>query len=148
MSRTVFNYRVSIDAKPEEVYAYVADLTRHGEWSKGLTIEAVSEGPVEVGSQYRSRGRMMGKEFQNDISVADLNPPGRFRFIANDGKSDVSQEFTLSPQNEGTLLVRRVAFEVNPVMGFVFKAVIGPLIANPSMNKSLKSLKERLEQPK
>ena len=29
MSQMVFTYRISINAKPEDVYAYVADLTKH-----------------------------------------------------------------------------------------------------------------------
>ena len=69
MSRFVQNYSIQIDAEPTAVYDYLADFTRHGEWSDGLNIEAVSEGPTEVGSEFRSTGRMMGKDVSNDIKV-------------------------------------------------------------------------------
>jgi hypothetical protein len=35
--KTITNtFRVSINARPEAVFAYVSDLTRHGEWNSGL----------------------------------------------------------------------------------------------------------------
>ncbi len=147
MAKLVKNYTVHISAKPEDVVSYLSDLTKHGEWNESLTVEASSDGPAAVGSQYRSTGRMMGKEFQNDVRITELESPTRLSFISNDGKNDFLQEFTFQPMSGGTSLERRVSFEMNPLMKLMFDAVIGPLVASPSMNKSLKSLKGKLEQP-
>lgn len=147
MAKVVNNYSVHISAKPEDVFPYLSDLTQHGEWNESLKVEAASDGPAAVGSQYRSTGRMMGKEFKNDVRITELESPTRLSFISNDGKSDFLQEFTLQALGGGTSLERRVTFEMNPLMMLMFKAVIGPLVANPSMNKSLKALKGKLEQP-
>lgn len=146
MSQAAFNYRISIDAKPEDVYAYVADLTKHGEWSENLKVESVSGGAVGVGSEYRSTGRMMGREIENHVRVVEYEPPTRFSFTADDGKTEFRQEFTFSSGNGGALLERRVSVEMNPIMTMLFKAVIGPLVANPSMNKSLNNLKAKMER--
>ena len=146
MAKIVENYRVHIDAKPEDVFPYVSDLTQHGEWNESLKVEAASDGPAAVGSQYRSTGRMMGKEVQNEVRITELEWPTRLSLISNDGKNDFLQEFTFQPMNGGTSLERRVTFEMNPLMKLMFKAMIGPLVATPSMNKSLKALKGKLEQ--
>ena len=146
MSSVVSNYRIGIDAKPEDVFAYVSDLTRHGEWSENLTVEAVADGEAAVGSEYRSTGKMMGKQVKNTVRITVLESPTRISFEANDGSNDFLQEITLSQQGEGTLLERRVSMEMNPVMALMFKLLAGPMVANPSMNKSLKSLKARIEQ--
>ena len=146
MAKLVENYTVHIDAKPEDVFPYVSDLTQHGEWNDSLRVEAASDGPAAVGSQYRSTGRMMGKEIQNEVRITELESPTRLSFISGDGKNDFLQEFRFQPMNGGTSLERRVSFEMNPLMKLMFKAVIGPLVANPSMNKSLKALKGKLEQ--
>lgn len=146
MAHLVFNYQVSIDAKPEDVYSYVADLTRHGEWSDNLKIESASDGDVAVGSEYLSTGHMMGKDFENRLRITEYEPPTRFSFTANDGKNDVLQEITVDANGSGTLLNRRVSFEINPVMVPIFKVLIGPLVANRSMNKSLGKLKANMEQ--
>ena len=34
MSQVVSNYRIEVNAKPEDVFAYISDLTKHGEWSE------------------------------------------------------------------------------------------------------------------
>lgn len=146
MAKLVETFRIHISAKPEDVFPYLSDLTRHGEWNESLAVEAASDGPAAVGSQYRSTGRMMGKEFQNDVRITELESPTRLSFIANDGKNDFLQELTFRPMSGGTSLERRVSFEMNPLMKLMFKAVIGPLVANPSMNKSLKALKGKVEQ--
>ncbi len=146
MAKLVEDFRVHINAKPEDVFPYVSDLTQHGEWNESLRVEAASDGPAAVGSQYHSTGRMMGKEVQNEVRITELDSPTRLSFVSNDGKNDFLQEFTLQPMNGGTSLERRVTFEMNPLMKLMFKAVIGPLVATPSMTKSLKALKGKLEQ--
>jgi uncharacterized protein YndB with AHSA1/START domain len=145
MARFVQNYSIQIDAEPTAVYDYLADFTRHGEWSVGLTIEAVSEGPTEVGSEFRSTGRMMGKDVSNDIKVVESKRPSRLAFTASDGKAEFLQEIDLTENKGGTLLRRRLSADMNPMMVFGFKALIGPMVANPSMKKSLKNLKAKLE---
>jgi len=79
-------YPVVINAQPEAVFAYVSDLTRHPEWSGGrLKIEAISPGPVTVGSQYLSRGDVAGqKDRPNELRVTHFETPSRFTFVAND----------------------------------------------------------------
>jgi uncharacterized protein YndB with AHSA1/START domain len=147
MSSVVSNYQIGIDAKPEDVFAYVSDLTKHGEWSENLTVESVSDGEVAVGSEYRSTGKMMGKQVQNTIRITEFESPSRISFETNDGSNDFLQEIVLSQQGEGTLLERRVSMEMNPMMALMFKLLAGPMVANPSMNKSLKSLKAKMEHP-
>ena len=146
MSRFVQNYSIQIDAEPTAVYDYLADFTRHGEWSDGLNVEAVSEGPTEVGSEFRSTGRMMGKDVSNDIKVVESQRPSRLAFTASDGKAEFLQEIDLTENKGGTLLRRRLSADMNPMMVFGFKALIGPMVANPSMKKSLKNLKAKLEE--
>ena len=143
MSSVVSNYQIGIDARPEDVFAYVSDLTRHGEWCENLTVESVSDGEAAVGSEYRSTGKMMGKQVQNTVRITEFESPTRISFETNDGSNDFLQEIMLSSQDEGTLLERRVSMDMNPFMALVFKLVAGPMVANPSMNKSLKA---RMEQ--
>jgi uncharacterized protein YndB with AHSA1/START domain len=147
MSSVVSNYQIGIDAKPEDVFAYVSDLTKHGEWSENLTVESVSDGEVAVGREYRSTGKMMGKQVQNTIRITEFESPSRISFETNDGSNDFLQEIKLSQQGEGTLLERRVSMEMNPMMALMFKLLAGPMVANPSMNKSLKNLKAKMEHP-
>jgi uncharacterized protein YndB with AHSA1/START domain len=149
MTTVTNTHRVVINAQPEAVFAYVSDLTRHGEWSGGrLTVEALSPGPVAVGSQYRSRGDVAGqKDRANELRVTQYQPPARFAFVAQDPSvGAVAHEFSFTSQAGGTLMERTVTMEMAPVIAFVFKSVVYPLIGKPMMDKSLAALKARLEQ--
>jgi uncharacterized protein YndB with AHSA1/START domain len=64
-------YSVAINAPPEKVFDYVSNLTRHPEWSGGkLKIEALTPGPVAVGSQYKSYEEVAGQQNRpNELRV-------------------------------------------------------------------------------
>ena len=88
----------------------------------------------------------MGKDISNNIKVVESNRPARLAFTAGDGKSEFLNEIDLTENQGGTLLRRRISADMNSMMVFGFKALIGPMMANPSMNKSLKILKAKLEE--
>ena len=149
MTTITNTFRVSINAKPEAVFAYVSDLTRHGEWGGGqLKVEAVSAGPVAVGSQYRSFGEVAGqKNRPNELRVTHYEPPTRFTFVAQDPDfKEVTHQFTFSSQDGGTLMERAVSFELPSLMAFAFRTFLSPLIGKPMMDKALAALKAKLEQ--
>lgn len=149
MTTLINTYSVVINAPREKVFAYVSDLTRHPEWSGGrLKVEALTSGPVAVGSQYVSHGDLPGqKDRRNELRVTELQPPSRFAFIASDPSfGGISHEFTFTSQGNATLAERRVTLNVPPIMAFMLRAVIQPLISKPMMDKSMAALKTRLEQ--
>ena len=140
--KTVTNaFRVSINAKPEDVFAYVSNLTRHGEWNDGLKVEAVTPGSTGVGSQYRSWGKPA--HLLNEIKITDYQPPTRFTFVASQaGFNDVQHEFIVRPQDSGTVL-ERILTTNRPLLG---RVILWPLIGRPAMNKCLAALKAQLER--
>ncbi len=142
-------HRVVINALPEAVFTYVSDLTRHPEWSGGrLKVEAVSPGPVVVGSRYLSHGDVAGqKDRPNELRVTQYQPSTRFVFVAQDPSfGEVSHEFTFKPQAGGTLMERTVTIIMSPVPAFVFRTFIHPLVGKPMMDKALAALKTKLER--
>lgn len=148
MTTVTNTFRITINAQPETVFAYVSDLTRHGEWAGGrLKIEAVSPGPVAVGSQYLSRGDVAGqKDRPNELRVSRYEPPTRFAFLAKDPDfGEVSHEFTFKSHEGGTLMERAVTVNMPPLMAFAFRAFIHPFIGKPMMDKALAALKAKLE---
>ena len=45
-------------AAPEQAFALVADIERHGEWSpQEFEASRVGDGPIGVGATYRTAGR-------------------------------------------------------------------------------------------
>lgn len=145
MTQISEKYQISINAGPQAVFNYVSDFTKHGEWTDGLRVEAVSDVPTAVGSEFSSVGKMMGKDIKNQLKITAYDAPSKIAFTASAGKNNFHQELSFEAQGEGTLLRRTVTFEMNPIMAMMFKVVISPLLAGPNMNKTLRNLKAKLE---
>ena len=76
----------------------------------------------------------------------EYDPPNRLGFNSSDGKVDFLNEMSFRSQNGGTVLERRLSFDANPALFVLFKFLIEPIFAGPSMTKTLKKLKENVEQ--
>ena len=150
MTTVIRTSQILVHAPLQATFDYISDLSRHPEWNGGLRIEAVTPGPVAIGKEYISRGEVaVQKDRPNTVRVSHYEPPHKFGFIAKDPDfGDVSHEFTFSAQNGEVLILRTMTVALNPIMAFLFRTFIYPLIGRPSMNKSLAALKMKLEQKK
>jgi hypothetical protein len=148
MTTVVRSHHILVHAPLQSAFDYVSDLTRHPEWSGGeLEIEAITPGPIAVGKEYFSRGEVaVQKNRPNKVRISDYEPPQKFGFVANDPDvGDVSHVFTFKEQNGEVLIIRTMTLSLNPIIAFLFRFFIYPLIGSPSMDKSLAMLKAKLE---
>jgi hypothetical protein len=144
MERVTRTFSVEIDRSAAEVFAYVADLTRHGEWSPAeLRIEPLAPGrPVKVGSQYRSFGTTMGRPFENLVEITELKPDEQFGFSAQTEKFGTFRHtFVLTKVLTGVRVDRIIDA---PKSGLV-SALRNRFILDPRQRKTLELLKARLE---
>lgn len=139
-------YHVTINVKPEVAFAYISDLTKHGEWNDHLTVEALTPGPAQVGSEYISVGRTLYEKRRNELKVTGYQPPTYFAFMAQDPDfKDVLHEFKISPQGDGSLVERTVTVQMTAWMEFLWNWILWPLINRRENNRSMASLKTQLE---
>lgn len=144
----VRSHQILIAAPLDVVFAYVSDLTRHPDWSDGeLKVEALTPGPVEIGKGYISHGEVsIQKDRSNTVRVTTFEPPYRFGFTALDPDfGELTHEFTFREQGSGVLVRRDMALFLHPVVAFLFRFIVYPLIGGPSMDRALANLKARLE---
>ncbi len=144
MERT---YSIVTKASPEAAYDYVADITRHPEWSPdNMKMEPVAAGPVGVGSQFKAVGNLVGRPNASTLQVIALDKPRRFSFKAVDGNSEWIHEFLFSEVPEGTRIDRHVtAVRTPPGFGILF-TLLEPFVVRPGNNKSMGMLRDRLDQ--
>ncbi len=144
---SISRYTVEIDRSPEEVFAYLTDLKRHAEWSpKPYSVEAISDGPMRVGSRFRSVGWLPRRpQNENEIEVTALEPPSRFSFNAYDRGETFKNDFVLTARNGGTN-VERIMDMPNP-KGFVgvILPILFPLVVRRAIQKGMNLLKARVE---
>jgi uncharacterized protein YndB with AHSA1/START domain len=146
MTTVVRSHQVLVHAPLQTAFDYVSDLTRHPEWSGGeLKIEAVTSGPIAVGKEYRSRGEVaVQKNRPNTVHISEYEPPHKFGFVAKDPDfGNVSHQFTFAERDGGTLITRDMTVSLPPIMAFLFRFFIYPLVGSPSMNKSMAALQKK-----
>ncbi len=138
---------VSIDiaAAPEKVYRYLADFSRHSEWSMSVTaVEQMTPGQVGVGTEFRS-SETLPQEFVSYAKITALEAPTRVAWESTDHQVfRTNWEFEISPNAGGTHLVQRVIFYPISSFGSEF-LLIRKLQVEPENIKSLNRLKAILE---
>jgi uncharacterized protein YndB with AHSA1/START domain len=141
-------FTIQIQAPPERVFDELSHVERHASWANPkakMGMEQVAgEGPGS-GSAYRSSGVFVGKNVSADITVTAFEPPRRFTIRSDqhqEGKKDVwyQNDYTLTPQDGGTLLQKQVTTNTSPVMMFI----AAPAIKKDAMT-SLRNLKAKVE---
>jgi len=147
MATFSLSFSIDVNVPPEVAFAYVADLTRHGEWNPGLKVTAIAEGLATVGSRFQSVGHIFGLEIQDDLRITEYQPPACFAFFVKSGLGgeELTHEFMLQPKDSGTLITRTAGGTVSPLMK-LFAPILASVFVRTEMIKSLERLKARLEE--
>lgn len=140
-------FTVTIDAPPEKVWPWIADLTRHAEYSpKPYQVELVSGEVGKVGTRYRSVGAVPNdKHHSNEVEVEESQPPERFVLRADDALGSFRNTYVLQPFGGGTELRYTIVFP--PMKGAAALAVpiLFPLVGKRDIRKRLQLLKAKVE---
>ena len=148
MVAMVQTWTVTVNRKPEDVFAYLADFPRHGEWSpKPWSAEKKSDGPVGLGTKYTSVGWLPGKPHtENQIEITEYQPPAKYGFKSTEGVQTLHTTFDLAAEGSGTRVIRTIS-GMNPPSGFnkVIWPVLFPAFVRPAIQKGMKLFKEKAE---
>ena len=143
---------VWVPANPDQVFAYVSDITRHPEWAvHKVTVQPLDPaGPVRVGSRFTSSGRQGGRDWPSTLEVTIYERPRRFEFTATGGPipspagNPHRHTFRFMPDGGGT----RIVYErLNPIQRRV-TVVLLPIIGRFAMRirrKAMVNLVARLQ---
>ena len=139
---------VHVERPPAEVFDYLADVARHGEWSpKPYRVDGVAAGqPVAAGKRFTSFGWQPGdKDHRNDVEVTAVQAPSRLALSSTDKGQLTLNTFTVAADGTGSR-VERVMEVQRPggVVGLVFP-LIAALLIRPDIAKGLARLKSNLE---
>lgn len=110
--------RISVEteiaAPRETVYDIVTSIARWPQIMSAIEgVEIVTPGPVRAGTRFRETRRMFGREATEEMTVAELDPPGRFVLTAENHGTRYRADHILEAVPRGTKLTMR--FEGTPV---------------------------------
>jgi len=103
---------IEIDRRPEDVFAYLDDVERHGEWQEQIVgVERQDDGPLRVGSHVRETRRVPGGDRTMTYEVTEHDPPRRSSFRVLDGPVRAEGTISIEPIGDGSR--SRVTFTID-----------------------------------
>jgi uncharacterized protein YndB with AHSA1/START domain len=142
-------FQITIAAPPEKVWPWVADLSKHGEWSpRPYHVQLVSGEADVVGSRYRSVGWVPPNDnnHANDVVITEVAPMTRFALEATDSNGTFTSTFDLAPVGAGTEVTHRLVFPPLRGIAAILVPVVFPLVGKADIRKRMKLLKAKAEQ--
>ena len=94
---------IEVERSPEDVFAYLDDLARHGEWQERIvSVEVETEGPTRVGTRAVDTRRVPGgRTIATTYEIVEHDPPRRAAFRGVDGPVPAVGSVTVEPAGEG-----------------------------------------------
>jgi len=139
-----YEERISIDAPAGQVYGYVADFSRHAEWSgDGLQVTKTTEGPVTVGTVFSTTAKKFGTQ-REQSTITELSPGSAFAWESKGVMGLARHRFSLAGEGTSTTLTKSAEL-VEP--SFLAKVVSWKLSSEiPSgLRRDLANIKAHLE---
>lgn len=139
---------IDIAAPSEKVFSYLADFSRHGEWSMSVNaLEKITPGPLAVGTEFKSH-ETIPIEFDSFARITALDAPTHIAWESTDHQVfRTIWEFEISPNEGGAHLAQRVTFYPISDMGNEFLPIRQQQV-EPENLASLGRVKEILEKQK
>jgi uncharacterized membrane protein len=145
MSRIVEHTEIA--RSPDDVFAYIDDLGKHGEWQEQIVSTRVeTEGPTRVGSRATDKRRLPGGAREITYEIIEHDPPRKASFRGVNGPVRPVGTITVEPLDGGSR--SRVTLEFD-FEGHGIGKLLAPLAAmnaRKEIPKSQARLKERLER--
>ena len=137
---------VEISRSPEDVFAYLDDLSRHGEWQESIvSVRVDTEGPTRVGSRATETRRIGNRDQTVSYEMTEHDPPRTFAFRGIDGPIRPVGKGTIEPVGDGSSSRLTLEFDLT---GHGFGKLVLPMArkqAAKEIPKSQQKLKQLLE---
>jgi hypothetical protein len=143
----VITHSIEINRRPEDVWAYLDQVERHGEWQSQIVSSKIeTSGPVGVGTRVREIRKIGGREQDASYEITEHDPPHKTAFRGVAGPVRPVGTVTVDAVGDGSRT--RVGVEFDLVgHGFLGK-LIAPIArrqAGKTIVNSQEQLKAKLE---
>ena len=102
---------IEINRRPEEVFAYLDDVKRHGEWQEQIVaVEPQGDEPMGVGKRVRETRRVPGGDRSMTYEITEYHPPRQSSFRVLDGPVRGVGTIVVEPAGDGSR--SRVTFTI------------------------------------
>jgi uncharacterized protein YndB with AHSA1/START domain len=144
----MINSSVEINRPPADVFAYLDEVERHGEWQQDIVnTKKETDGPVGVGTRVTNMRRVgPGSPRPVTYEITDHDPPRRTVFRGVNGPVRPQGTVTVEPLDDGTR--SRVSLQFDLVGHGLLGKLLAPMArrqASRTIPRDQQSLKQKLE---
>lgn len=129
-----------------EVFGYVTDPSRFGEWQSGVVSGGIaSDGPPGVGSTCTMTRRIGGSERTSTAEITEMTPPRTWAIHGIDGPVRADVHVSVEPVHDGQ--ESHVTIQLD-FRGYGIGKMLLPMVvrhARKEVPQSCRNLKHRLE---
>jgi uncharacterized protein YndB with AHSA1/START domain len=95
-------WTVTVDRPQAEVFAYLADIAKHGDWSPKPWRMEGTEGPLTLGTKFTSYGHIPGdKQHRNDVECTTFEPPNKIELTTQEDNGIFVTAYVLTSEGSG-----------------------------------------------
>ncbi|MBV8948134.1 MAG: SRPBCC family protein [Solirubrobacterales bacterium] len=142
----MITHSIEIDRRPEDVFAYLDQFDRHGEWQSNIVRATVeTEGPVRIGTRVKEIRKIGGREQDTSFEVTEYEPPRKSSFRGVTGSVRPVGTVTVEPIGDGSKSKVSIEFDL---VGYGMGKLLAPIArrqARKTTAESQEKLKTRLE---
>jgi uncharacterized protein YndB with AHSA1/START domain len=142
----MITHRIEINRPPEEVFAYLDQFDRHGEWQSEIISATVeTEGPVRVGTRVKETRKIGGREQDTSFEITEYEPPHKSSFRGVAGPVRPVGTVTVQPIGDGSKSMVSLDFDL---VGRGLGKLVAPIArrqARKTIPDAQAKLKARLE---
>ena len=138
---------IEINRRPEDVFACLDDVQRHGEWQEQIVdVEPQGDQPMGVGKRVRETRRVPGGNRSMTYEITAHDPPRQSSFRVLDGPIRAVGTVSVEPIDDGsrTRLTITIDFEGHGIAGKILLPV-AKTQARKQIPKDQARMKELLE---
>ena len=140
-----FEKQTVVNAPVEKVFHYLADFSRHHEWTRHpVKIEQTSAGPVGAGSTFTSRNHFMGRELEDKLTVTEFVPSERLVYEGDGNTGHFRHTFLVQPADGGARIIKRIE-TLRPTLAGRLLAPLFLIIAPRALTGDLERIKAKVE---
>ncbi len=137
--------QTTVSAPAAEVFSYLADIGRHGEWAgHNLLIEKTSPGPVGVGSTFACEGHQMGTH-RGQVTVTEFAPNSKVVYESQDDTGHFRHYFVLLEEGGATRVTKGVEPLKMAPMFRILSPIANAFLVPRGLEGDLKRIKAKLE---
>ena len=140
--------QITINAPAEKVFSYLADISRHSEWTRPahkVEIQKTSDGPVGKGATFKSVGHQFGKN-EDVLTITEYTPNTRLVVEANGNAGLIRHSFDLTPSDGGVQVTKGFDIVQPKFPLSVLQPVLRAFVLPGALSGDLQRIKEHVEQ--